>query len=624
MSGLNRREALAASGLAATAALLAGVAPAFARQAASATGAEWDLTPLFPNDAAWEAERKRLLAAVPGLAAYKGTLGQGANQMATALVAMSDMSKAIGRLFTYASLKADEDVRIAENQERRSLARDLFVALGTATSWVTPEILSVGRPKVDQFIAANAVLKRRFWLMLDDALRGKDHTLSLEGEAIMAGASGPLSGPGEVRGVLAAADMPRPSVMLSDGRTVRLDDQGYTLTRDAPARADRKLVFDEFWKGYGAFRNSLGATYASHLRGAVFQARTRGYPSTLAATLDGGNIPDTVYRTMVAQTNEGLGELHRYFALRQRMLKLPDLAYYDIYPPLVSLDRKFSLDEMRALTIESAKPLGREYEGLLTKATAGRWMDPRPRPGKRSGAYVTSGAYDVHPYTLLNLGDDYGSLSTYAHEWGHMIHALLAQAAQPYELAGTPIFTAEIASTINEQLLVDYLVKRARTPQEKIFYLGQQLENIRGTYYRQAMFAEFELKAHEMAWAGEGLSGRAFEGVYLDLLKRYHGAGMTIDPAYASEWSYINHFYSSFYVYQYATCIAAGTWFAQGIIAGDTGRRDAFVTLLKAGGSNYPPVLLKAAGLDMASPDPYRALIATFSRTMDEIETLMA
>ncbi|MFD1958290.1 M3 family metallopeptidase [Novosphingobium panipatense] len=296
---------------------------------------------------------------------------------------------------------------------------------------------------------------------------------------------------------------------LSDGRKQVLNAQGYTLTRDAPNREDRKKVFDAFYGQMGKFENSLGAAMAAKLKGDVFEARARNYKSSLDMALSPRAVPESVYRTLVAETNAGLPQLHRSFQLRRRMLNLPDIHYYDIYPPLVSLDRKFTLQDMRNITLKAVEPLGPDYVKRLSTATAGRWMDPFPRPGKRPGAYMSGSAYDVHPYLLLNLGENYEGLSTYAHEWGHAMHSLLASSSQPYDLAGYPIFTAEVASTCNEVLLTEYMLKQARTKEEKIYYLGMRLENMRGTFFRQAMFAEFELKMHEMAEAGEGFPERA-------------------------------------------------------------------------------------------------------------------
>ena len=344
----------------------------------------------------------------------------------------------------------------------------------------------------------------------------------------------------------------------------------------------------------------------------------------MAAALAPNAIPVGVYKTLVAEASAGLPVLHRYFDLRRRMLGLNDMAYYDIYPPATKLDRKFSLGEIRAFTLEAVKPLGADYVDALGKATASHWMHVYPQKGKASGAYMNPGAYDVHPYLLLNHTDDYESVSTFAHEWGHAMHTLLANKAQPFETAGYPTFTAEIASTCHEILLANYMIGQAKTKEEKLFYLDRICELLRGTFYRQTMFAEFELTIHETAERGEALSGKKMTAIYLDLLKRYHGPKMAMDPAYGIEWAYPQHFYFDFYVFQYATSVSASVFFADKILAGNTADRDAYLGVLKAGGSDYPVEVLKRAGLDMASPAPYRALVAKLSRTLDQMEALLA
>ncbi|KQS03986.1 oligoendopeptidase F [Sphingomonas sp. Leaf357] len=621
MIPLNRREAL----VAATFSTLAAAMPAWAQDKASAPdAAAWDLRDLYADDAAWDAARKSALAAVPGLAKYKGTLGQSADALAAALVAQSDLGRTIGRIYTYISLKSDADVRISANQEKQAQAIDLYTAFAEATSWISPELLALGKARIDRFVAANAVLVKRFDFYLANVLRQADHTLSPEGETLLAGTAAPFSGPGDIRSQLVASDIPWPSVTLSTGKTVRLNDQAYTLNRDAPVRADRKLVFDTFWAEYGKFQSSLGAAYLSHVKADVFAKKARKYPTSLAMALSGNNVPEAVYRSLVRETNAGLPQLHRYFELRRRLLKLPDMAYYDLYPPLVALDKTVTIAEMRDITIAALKPLGPEYGGIFATASAAKWVDPLPRPGKKSGAYMNPGAaYDVHPYLLLNVGENYEGLTTYAHEWGHAMHSLLANRNQVYDKSDYPIFLAEIASTCNELLLSAYMVANAKSKAEKLFYLGQQLESIRGTYFRQTMLAEFELAVHDKAEAGEGLSGESLSRIYLDLLRRYHGPKVAVADGYGAEWAYIPHFYNSFYVYQYATCVSAASYFAREILKGGAKERDNYLGVLKAGGSDHPVDILKRAGLDMTSATPYRAIVATFKDTLDQCEALM-
>ncbi|MEO8176176.1 MAG: M3 family oligoendopeptidase [Sphingomicrobium sp.] len=619
MFDLSRREAFMS---AAVLALAAGVPTWALAQASPDTKASWDLTDIYPTDAAWEADRKAIQAAIPSLLQYKGKLGQSAAGMKAALQAQSDLNKRALRLYTYASLKADEDVRIAPNQERKSQAQDVFTALGEATSWANPEIVALGAAKVNGFIAADLGLKK-FAFGLRDVLREAPHTLSPDEEKLLASAGTPLAGPQDIRDQLTSSDMPRPTVKLSDGREIRLDDQGYTLARSAPNRADRKMVFDKFWASYKAFDNSLGTSLAAQVKGDMFRAKARHYDSALQAALDGSNLPEAVYRSLIAETNRGLPVLHRYFALRQRMLGLPDMGYWDIYPPLVKSDRTYSLAEMRQLSLDATKPLGPDYGRIFAEATAKPWADSFPRPGKASGAYMQPGAFDVHPYLLLNLSDKYDGLSQYAHEWGHAMHSLLANAAQPYELSGYPTFTAEVASTAHELLLANMMVERAKTKEDKLFYLGQIMENYRGTFFRQAMFGEFQLAINDLANKGAGLSGEKMSALYLDLLKRYHGPKVQIEPVYSSEWAYIQHFYFGFYVWQYATSITAANFFAQKVMHGTPADRDRYLAVLRAGGSDYGYNLLKSGGLDMATAEPYRLIVDSFSKVLDQAEALI-
>ena len=597
---------------------------AMAQEAAGRTGgAAWDLTDLYPNDAAWTAERQTLQSEIARLPQLRGTLGRDAASLRAALQGIADAYRKASRFYIYASLKADEDLRVAPNQERKQQAQDVFTALGEATAWVEPEILTVGQATVDRYAAAEPGLgKFRFYLA--NILRRAPHTLSEESERLLAASGSVLAGPNDVRDQLAASDIPRPEVTLSTGRRIRLDDQGYSIERQAPNRDDRRLIFDRFWASYQTFESSLGTALAAKVRGDLFQSKARRYDNSLQWALAGDNIPEGVYRTLVAEANRGLPTLHRYFALRQRMLGLPDLHYYDIYPPLVRNDRRFTLADMRTTTLEALRPLGPEYGRLLAEGTAARWMDPFPRQGKASGAYMSGGAYDVHPYLLLNLSEDYAGLTTYAHEWGHAVHSLLSKSRQPYETADYATFTAELASTGNEQLLAQHMIANARTREEKLFYLGQRMEGFRSTFFRQTMFAEFELRIHDMAEAGEGLSGERFTALYLELLRKYHGPGMQMNPLYAIEWAYIPHFYRTFYVFQYATSIAGAVFFSQSVLNGGAAERERYLDTLRAGGSDYPTEILRRGGLDMTTPAPYRALVAEFGRVLDQAEALLA
>ena len=435
-----------------------------------------------------------------------------------------------------------------------------------------------------------------------------------------------LGSPNEIYELLVNADVPWPEIELSTGEKVLLNQAGYVRTRSAASRDDRKKVFDQFWGVWNNYQDSLGKILDTEVQANVFQAKARNYSSVLAQQLGQENLPEEVYRILVEEVNNSLPTLHRYFRLRARILDIEDMGYQDIYPPLVEMDTDFGIEESRRITLEVLKPLGEEYMEHLETALDSNWAHVYPQPGKRSGAYMNGSAYDVHPYVLLNHNDDFNALSTYAHEWGHAVHTMLANEAQPFEKARYSTFTAEMASIINEILLEEYVIANAETKEEKLFYLGQSLEAVRGTFFRQTMFAEFELAIHEAVEAGEPLTGARLSEIYGDLLRRYHdheGGTVNIDDLYTMEWAYIPHFYYDFYVFQYATSMSGAAWFAEKLLAGDESVRDDFIDVLKAGGSDHPYEILLNAGLDMASPEPYRATVKRMNDIINRIEAIL-
>ena len=585
----------------------------------------WDLTEVYPTDQAWSAEKERLEREVDGLSRYQGTLGDSATALRAALDAISASDKELARLYVYAFLKADEDRRVAEHQERRSVAASLLSAFGEATSFVSPELLRVGSETVERYIAEDLGLAKHAF-NLRNILRQEPHTLSSEAEQIIAATGPVVQGPERIYAMLSSSDLPFPTITLSSGEEVRLNQAAYSLHRASQNRDDRKHVFDSFWKSWKGYEATLGQTLDTQVKAHVFQAKARKYDSALHAALSGPNIPVEVYRTLIATTHRHLPSLYRYFRLRERMLGVEDLAYYDIYPSLVASDRTFSLEESKELALASAAPLGDAYVDLLRQGLSGNWTHVYPQEGKASGAYMYGAVYDVHPYLLLNYNGVFGAVSTLVHEWGHAIHTLLSQAQNPYETSAYATFTAEIASTTNEVLLQEHMLSKDVSDQERLFYLGTALEAVRGTFFRQAMFAEFELQIHELVEAGEALSGARMTVLYEQLVRRYHGSDegvLTFDSAYAVEWAFIPHFYRNFYVFQYATSIAGGTMFAERFLDGDDQARDDYLAVLSAGGSRYAYELLQEYGIDLATDAPYDALIARMDRVMDEIELIL-
>lgn len=596
--------------------------------AAAAAPQRWDLTDLYATPDVWEQTYRQVEARARTLDGLKAQVGTDAAGLRQVLLAVSDAQREAGRLWAYASLQADEDIRVARGQERRQQVQALWGLITEKSAWLAPAIQALGEPQVRTWLAADATLGSRFDLQLLDTLRLAPHTLSPEGEALLAGAWQPLSQGGTISQQLVDAELPRPRVKLSNGKRVKLDTTAYEAQRQSPVRADRKRVFDGFFGSLKSAEGTLGATLNMQVLSNVFVARSRRYGSALEGALFDSNMPVAVYRQLVEQAHQGLPALHRYLKLRQKMLGITGrLAYYDNYPPLVPAPKgeRFDIERSKALTLAALAPLGDEYLGLLKKGFASPWVDTHPRPGKASGGYMAGAAYDVHPYLLLNHNDDFQSLSTLAHEWGHAVHSMLSNANQAYDKSGYSTFIAESASIGNEMLLSDHLVAQARTPAEKMFYLAEALESIRTTFFRQVMFAEFQLAMHEEVEAGRPLSGPRLSALYCGLVKRYYGQAtgvMDIDPAYCTEWAYISHFYNGFYVWQYATSMVGAAEFTAAIQREGAPARDRFVRLLKAGGSNYAYELYKQAGIDMAQPAPYQALMARMNRLMDEFEAL--
>ena len=586
---------------------------------------EWDLGEIYPSYEAWNSAKTRLEERVEALAAYRGRLGESAATLREAFDAITGTEKELARLYVFAFLKADEDRRVSAAQERRGLAAALLSEFNETVAFVSPELLRVGSQTVQRYLAEEPGLDTHAF-NIRNTLRQEPHTLSDETEQVIAAIGLVVQGPERIYAMLTSSDMPFPTVTLSTGEEVRLDQAAYSLHRASRNRDDRRLVFDRFWGVWKAYETTLGQTLDTHVKTHVFEAKTRRYESALDAALSGPNIPTAVYQKLIEATHRHLPSLHRYFRLRQRMLGLDDLHYYDIYPPLVASQRTFDIAESKALTRASAAPLGDHYLELLEKGFTGTWMHVYPQQGKAPGAYMYGDVYDVHPFLLLNHNGQFNDVSTFTHEWGHAIHTMLAQEHNPYETAGYATFTAEIASTTNEILLQEHMLAQDISDEERLFYLGTALEAVRGTFFRQVMFAEFELRIHEMVEAGEALSGEKMTDVYEQLLRRYHGADagvITIDPAYAVEWAFIPHFYRNFYVFQYATSIAGGTRFAERFLTGDDQARDDYLAVLSAGGSRYAYELLQEYGIDLATDAPYDALIARMDRVMDEIEAIL-
>ncbi|HEY7372044.1 MAG TPA: oligoendopeptidase F [Polyangia bacterium] len=598
---------------------------------------KWNLGDLYPSEAAWTKAKEALAKRVPEMAKFKGHLGKSPKDLLAGLQTMFDIDLELTRLSVYASGLSDEDVRAARPREMKQSAEELATAFAAASSWVRPEILTIDAAKLRKWIGQEKKLAP-YRVFLEETLRRKPHTLGVGEEKVVAEAGDMERAGGEVHGVLSNADLPYPTIKLSTGESVRLDAAAYTLHRQARSRADRDKVFAAFFGALKVYERTMGATLAANVKAHLFEKRVRKFDTALQAALFPDNIPTTVYKQLLADVHRSLPTLHRYLALRKRMLGLETLRYQDLYVPLVaSVDMHFQPDEARQITLDALAPLGKDYTDVLKKGFESRWTDYLPSPGKRSGAYST-GVYGVHPYQLLNFNGRYEDLTTLAHESGHSMHTYLSYASQPYPTSDYPIFVAEVASTFNENLLIHYMLDRAKDDATRLFLLGTLLDGLRTTLFRQTQFAEFELQFHEQAERGEPLTGENLSQLYLKIARDYYGhdkQGQTVcqvDDLLAIEWAYVPHFYYDFYVYQYATSMVASTSLARAVReeaetakkTGKTPRRDAYLKMLSSGSSKYAIDLLKDAGVDMTTSAPFDAAIAEMNGTMDEMERILA
>jgi oligoendopeptidase F len=586
----------------------------------------WNLDDLFPTLETWRAAKTRLAAEVPRLGTFRNRLESSAAVLADALDLQHTLERELSRAAAYASLLADEDTRHSAHESMRQEMVQLRAALAAEASYMRPEILRFAPGRIAEFLAAEPRLAV-YRFPLEDLARLAPHTLSPVEEKLLADV-GPVAGAsGSVYHTFTNADFPYPTIRLADGTDVRVSQSTYNLLRASANRADRQKAMAAFFEAHGAFARTFGTTMNGSVRKALFYARARNYPSAVEAALSGPNIPLAVYTRLVEGVNRHLPSFHRYLRLRRRMLGVEALHYYDLYAPLVdSVKLTYTPEEAERHILAAMAPLGAEYQAALGRAFSDRWIDFFPTPGKRSGAYSQGAVYDVHPFVLMNYNGKYDDMRTLAHELGHALHSDFSNRAQPYPTAAYPIFLAEVASTFNESLLSDYLLTTIADDRERLALLGNYLEGIKGTVFRQTQFAEFELRMHETVARGQPLTGDNLAALYLDLTKRYYGHDegvAVVDDYIAHEWSFIPHFYREFYVYQYATSFTASEALAQKVKAGDRDATRRYLTLIRSGGSAYPIDLLRAAGVDMTTDEPLELTMREMNRVMDEMERLL-
>nr|WP_326187596.1 oligoendopeptidase F [Exiguobacterium indicum] len=584
----------------------------------------WNLESIYATNEAWEEEFESVKAILPLLVEYKGRLGQSAETLYEGLQLRDEVSRRLYKLYTYAHMRYDENTADSFYQAMNDRARTLASQIGATLAFMTPELLAVPESTIETYLNENpdlAMYRHAF----DELNQEREYVLTEAEEAILAKAGEVLGQSGTTFGMLNNADLTFPKIKGEDGEETELTHGRFITFLESSDRSVREAAFKAMYGTYAKYTNTLASTLAGSVKKDNFYADVRKFPSARAAALHGNAIPESVYDGLVEAVHEHLPLLHRYVALRKRVLGLDELHVYDMYTPLVSeVEMKVSYEEAKQLMVEGLAPLGAEYKHILEEGLSERWVDVRETRGKRSGAY-SSGAYDTQPFILMNWQDNINNLFTLAHEFGHSVHSYYTRKSQPYPYGDYSIFVAEVASTTNEALLNDYLLKKVTDRKEKLYLLNNQLETFRGTLFRQTMFAEFEHAIHDAARLGQSLTPEFLTSTYYALNQKYFGEEIVLDEEIGLEWARIPHFYYNYYVYQYATGISAAAALTDQILEEGQPAVERYINnFLKAGSSDYPIEVLKAAGVDMTTKAPVEAALRQFERVLDEFEALLA
>lgn len=584
----------------------------------------WDLSSIFPGWEAWEAAFADLEAGIEAYKQYQGTLAQGADQLLSALKDRDELDQLSYRVWYYPALQYDEDQRNNTVNAKRQRVQLLFAKWQQAISWFQPELLELPIESVREWMAESPALGL-YRFAIEEVFRLQAHVLNEQGEKLLS-LSGRLGGvPKDSYAALSTADARFPTITLSNGESVEVSYGQYRkLLATCRAQADRKLAYEALYDTYIGTINTYATLYNGVMQSDWFEARARGYKTTLDAALFGNAIPTSVVENLIREAKHGVAPFQRYHQLRKRVLGLQDYYVFDAFVPLVDSNERYRYDEVLDWIIEAVEPLGAEYQARVRKAFAERWIDVYENQGKRSGAY-SAPVYGANPYMLLNYNDTLDAVFTLAHELGHSMHTLLSQETQPFIYSGYTIFVAEVPSTLNEALLLELMLARAKTREERAVLLQHAIDNIVGTFYNQVLFADFELEAHRLVEADQPITAETLSGVYARLLGEYWGDALSADARAQHTWARIPHFFQSpYYVYQYATCFASTARLMEEISGAHGAARAEVVTryldLLRSGGSDHPMALLKRAGVDLAQPDTVRAVVAQLDGLVTRLE----
>ena len=589
---------------------------------------KWNLSDVYKSRQDWLADKDNISKKVDEIVKYKGHLAESPDQLLGALKTYFEAAKNFSRLSDYASRISDEDLNISDNQALLQSASTLGTEFSEKTSFLNPEILKIDPSKIDMFFKEKPALEE-YKMFIADIQRLREHTLSEAEETLLASFGLITDTPVNVYNIFNNAEQPKVRISLSTGEKIDLSSSAYTKYRSVGNREDRKLIFSSLFNNYSKFQNTLGADLTGKIKTDFVYAKDRKYSSSMESSLSNVNVPVSVYENLVKQIHNNLPTLYRVLDLKKKLLGVDTLHYYDLYTSIAKkVDMKFTVDQGEKIILDALNPMGQEYTTNLKFAYDNRWVDLMPTEGKRSGAYETGASYDVHPYILTNWNGDYESVTTLAHESGHMMHSFYSNKNQTYANSQYPIFVAEIASTINETLLNNYMVKNAKNDDEKLFLLGNYLDLLRNTIFRQTMFAEFEWEIHKVVEKGDPLTGEQMSSIYYNIVKTYYGNDQgkcIVDPYIAYEWEYIPHFFNyTYYVYQYATSLIYATAFAEKIVNEGQPAVDNFYNILKGGYSDYPLNLIKKAGIDPLSSEAFEITMKKMNKVMDQIDQIIS
>lgn len=582
----------------------------------------WKLEDMVSDNALWEELFCEASSEAETFKTFQGKLAQSADVLYQCLEFDDSYSRKLERIYTYARMRSDEDTSNETYQDMTSRALSLSNRAAELSAFIVPEILAMPQELLEEYRKADNGISH-FNRVFEQLLEKKEHTLNEEQEFLLAQSQEATQGASQIFNFFNNADAKFPVITGEDNKPIQITHGNYISLLESQDRRVRREAFEGLYSVYKQFSNTLAACFSANVKQAVFYAKARNYDSSRQYYLSENEVPEAVYDNLVGAVRRNLPKLHHYTALRKRLLNVDSLHMYDLYVPLVGeADRHFSYEEAREIVLKGLAPLGEEYLGLLRQGFENRWIDVYENEGKRSGAY-SWGIYGVHPYVLLNFHGTLNDVFTLAHEMGHSIHSWYSDKNQPYTYAGYKIFVAEVASTCNEALLIRYLLEQSASKQEKAYLLNHFLESFRGTLFRQTMFAEFEQKAHEMGARGESLTAGSLCSIYHELNRDYFGPELTIDSEIDHEWERIPHFYTPFYVYQYATGFSAAVAISSRIAAGDVKALEGYKKFLSGGCSMKPVELLKLCGVDMSTSQPVEEALSFFDELLREFEECM-